>query len=120
MTAELPTKLSALAASSSMASAFLAMTDAVSISIVTSLSAVLMAGISAYFSYKAKTIAETTGKAVDGHLTEFKTMAKEKFTTEGVLQEKQEETLRKADAVIAKAEGVVQEKADEQSRQKNL
>lgn len=83
-----------------------AISDAVSISLVTSLSAVFMAGISAYFSYKAKVIAETTSKAVDGHLTEFKQMAKASFTAEGVLLEKAEEKARKADALIARAEGI--------------
>lgn len=96
---------------------YFALTDAVSISIVTSVSAVAMAGISAYFSYKAKTIAETTkviaettSKAVDGHLTEFKEMAKKTFTAEGVLQEKIDEKVRQADALKSHNEGVIEER----------
>lgn len=91
-------------------SALFAITDAVSISIVTSISAVAMAGISAYFAYKAKTIAETTGKAVDGHLTEFKQMAQKTFTAEGVLKEKTDEKARQADATKAHNEGVAEQK----------
>lgn len=97
---------------------FFALSDAVSIAIVANISAVIMAGVAAYFAYKAKVISETTkdiaqitAKAVDGHLTEFKQMAKDSFTAEGVLQEKAEEKVRQADAVKYRIEGVIEERS---------
>lgn len=77
------------------------MTDAVSISIVTSVSAVLMAGISAYFAFRAKAISAETHKIVNSRMTEFMTMAEKSFKAEGVLQEKTDEKLRKAEVAEA-------------------
>lgn len=70
------------------------MTDAVAISIVTSIAAVLMAGISAFFSYRAKAVAEETHKAVNSRLTSFLELAKKSFTNDGVLQEKEAQLVR--------------------------
>lgn len=66
----------------------LAMTDAVSISIVTSVAAVVMAGMSAYFAHKAKVMASETHKVVNSRMDEFMEMAKKFFRNEGVLEEK--------------------------------
>lgn len=74
------------------------MTDAVSISITTSIAAVLMAGISAYFAFRAKAASQETHEAVNSRMTEFLEMAKKAFRAEGVLQEKSDEKSRKAEA----------------------
>ena len=92
------------------------MTDTVLISIVTGLCAVLTSAISAYFAYKAKTIATETHQAVNSRMDEFKRMAQTLFRAEGVAQEKGDEGIRQAAASAAHAEGVAAEQQSEKNR----
>lgn len=91
---------SALAAVANGTSVVLALTDAVSISIITSLSAVIMAGISAFFAYKAKTTAESTHAAVNSRLDLFMKTAEAAFKAEGIAKERTDE--RERQSLIAK------------------
>lgn len=59
------------------------MTDTVLISIVTSLAGVLVAGISAYFAYRAKIVSAETHKAVNSRMDEFKRDAEKLFHAQG-------------------------------------
>lgn len=62
------------------------MTDAVTISIVTSSGAVLVSAISAYFAYRAKVNSKETHDIVNSRMTEFLEMAKKSFKAEGKLE----------------------------------
>lgn len=85
-------KLSGVFATLSGASGiFFAATDAVTISAITSAAAVLMAGVSAYFAYKAKAVSEGTHKAVNSRLDEFMKLAKEKYYADGKLEGRAQE-----------------------------
>lgn len=78
------------------AGAIFAMTDAVSISIITSTGAVIMASVSSFFAYKAKTIAEQTHQVTNSRMTELLALAKVSSKQEGVLQEKMDEAGRQS------------------------
>jgi Asp/Glu/hydantoin racemase len=92
MTTEIIASKVTLASSAvlSGAGAYFAVTDAVSISIITSLSAVAMAFVSAYFSYKAKSVSEETHKLVNSRMGELLELAKSSSKAEGKLEGKQE------------------------------
>ena len=62
------------------------MTDAVAISIVTSVSAVLVSGLSAYFAYKAKVTSKETHDVVNSRMEAFLKMAEKSFKAEGKLE----------------------------------
>ena len=64
------------------------MTDAVTISVVTGIGAVIMATVSAYFSYKSRDTAEKTHLLVNSRLDEFMEMAKKFYRNEGIMQER--------------------------------
>lgn len=74
------------------------MTDAVAISIVTGVSSVAMAGISAYFAYRAKAVAKETHEAVNSRMDEFKRVSEKLFhaqgVTAGIAQEKHAKVIR--------------------------
>lgn len=104
---------SALTGMISASNVVFALTDAVSISIITSTAAVIMAGMSAWFAYKSKvtaeatkTTAEATHLAVNSRLDLFMKTAEAAFKAEGVEKERKEEAQRKASV----AEGVLAEK----------
>lgn len=110
------TKVSAIATIPLVGSAiYFAITDAVSISIITSCAAVVMAGMSAYLSYKTKAITAETHNAVNSRMDEFKELAKKFFHAEGVLQEKSDEKQRKD----IQATGVLQEKQKQENKEKD-
>lgn len=95
------------------------MTDAVSISIVTSTAAVVMAVVSAYFAFRAKAVAQETHTAVNSRMTEFMEMAKKSFRAEGASAEKAAEAVRQTAAKESRAEGAAQEKSAEAMRQES-
>lgn len=85
---------SALTSALNSGTVILALSDAVSISIITSVSAVIMAGMSAFFAYKAKTTAEATHQAVNSRLDLFMKTAEAAFRAEGIEKERVEERER--------------------------
>lgn len=87
------------------------MTDAVTVSLITSTSAVVMGALSAYFAYRAKVTAGETHQIVNSRMTQFMEMAKKSFRAEGVLQEKKDAAVRASDATASRAEGAAQEAA---------
>jgi uncharacterized cupredoxin-like copper-binding protein len=96
---------------------FFAITDAVAISIVTSISSVILGIVAAYLAYRAKTTSEETHKIVNSENDKWKIMAEKFFRGEGAAQEKKEQVIRESAAVIATAKGVAQEQVAEQNRQ---
>lgn len=62
------------------------MTDAVAIQITISTAAVLVAGVSAYFSYKAKTSALNTHELVNSRMSQLLKMAKSSSRAAGRLE----------------------------------
>lgn len=86
---------------------YFAVTDAVAISGITSIAAVIMAGVSAYFAYKAKTIAKETHDVVNSRMTEFMEMAKKSFKAEGKIEGVQEEVAKQAIVDKTKAEIII-------------
>lgn len=75
---------------SACAGVVLALTDAVAISGITSVAAVIMAAVSAYFAYRAKVVAEDTHKEVNSRMDKFLKVVEEKSLAEGKLQGKAE------------------------------
>jgi hypothetical protein len=91
---------------------YFAMTDAVVISAISSVAAVVMAAVSAYFAYKAKVTAVETHGIVNSRMTEFMEMARRFYFGQGKLEEKADEKARQA----LKAEGVLSEKTHQQKQ----
>lgn len=75
------------------------MTDAVEISIISGACTIIVASISAYFSYKAKVQSKQTHIAVNSRMDEFISNAKQLFHAQGVIQEKEDEQKRKDKSV---------------------
>lgn len=90
-------KLMLASLSSSAGGVWFAVTDAVSIAIVTQLGALALAGLAAYVSWR-------THKAVNSRMDEFKTMFAQAKLNEGVLQEKASEAKRQGEVALLKAD----------------
>lgn len=73
------------------------MTDAAMISVVAQICTTAAAIAAGYFAYRAKATSVETHKSVNSRMDKFMEMAKASFRAEGVLQEKQDEAVRKAD-----------------------
>lgn len=72
------------------------MTDAVAIQITVSTAAVLVAGVSAYFAYKAKTGTTSTHRLVNSRMSQLLALAKSSSLAKGKLEGKKDALDRKA------------------------
>lgn len=91
--------------------ALFAITDAVSISITTSVAAVVMAAVSAYFAYRSKVIGDQVHTVINSRMTELLELSKKSSTAEGKMLGREEEKARQSAVTLSEAKGAADQKA---------